>query len=138
MPGKARKPARQQETEHHHPVPRKSGKAPGPRRTAGHLDLKSDQRLAHHEGKGHAGKQREQRAEMDGAAQGRKQLPARESFCDREIKALRIAPRAPHQPVEKQRGDINQHERCEDFIGVEARFEEARYGPVKCASRWRP
>ena len=44
--GKARKPARQQEAEHHHPVPRKAGKPPGARRVARHLDFKPDERLA--------------------------------------------------------------------------------------------
>ena len=95
--GKARKPARQQEAEHHHPVPRKAGKAPGPRRIAGHLDLKSDERLAHHEGKGDAGQQREQRAEMDGAAQRLEAVasPRRFSSPENYSPADRATARAP-------------------------------------------
>ena len=39
---------------------------------------------------------------------------------------MRIAPWAAHQPVKEQLGDVDQHQADEDFVGVEAGFQECR------------
>ena len=52
-------------------------------------------------------------------------------FVTGKLKPLRIAPRPAHQPVKKQLRHIDQHQRRENFIGVEARFEQARNGAIK-------
>ncbi|MPN32130.1 hypothetical protein SDC9_179606 [bioreactor metagenome] len=46
----------------------------------------------------------------------------------RKIEAIRILPWAEHQPRHEKLGDIDQHQRYQDLVGVEAGLEQCRYG----------
>ncbi len=51
-----------------------------------------------------------------------------------KIIALRVAPRAADQPVEKQLRDIDQHQAGQDFVGVETRLQKCGNARVERAA----
>ena len=52
----------------------------------------------------------------------------------RKAEGHRVAPRAADRPVDKQQRHIGQHQRDQDFVGVEAGFQDGRdHGPGQTA-----
>ena len=56
--------------------------------------------------------------------EGGQKRPAFEADRFREIVAVRIAPRAAHQPVEEKLCDVHEHEAGEDFVHPESVSEQ--------------
>jgi hypothetical protein len=105
-----------------------TGKPPCPRRLAKHRDLEPLERPPHDEPEHQRRNQRETEAPMglSGFYDPRQNCILGKIAGFRKVEAFRIAPRAPHRPVEQELRDIDQHQACQDLVGVEPRFQKCR------------
>lgn len=124
--GEPRQRAGKQHREPDHPARGKAGKAPCPLGLAENGDFEALQRIAHHEPHQHRRDDREGKTPMRtprGEHFGKDRIRAERSRF-REVHALRVAPRATYEPVEKELGHIDQHQARQYLVRIHMRLQE--------------
>ena len=134
--GKPGEPAGNREHGHRGAVRVEAAEARGARRLARDAKAVAEQRAAEDEGRREDGNQGEHRTEMHPAfgeerRQGRRRI---EGDGLGEIHPLGVAPRSARQIVERELGDVDQHQAGQDLAHAEAHAQQRRNEAIERAS----